>query len=1067
MKKKNDILEQVQSLAWNGKHAKAITLATQELDKPDLSNETRINLLDLRAESYIAQGKFDLSSDDADAMEKIADTDSLSVQAFNRKALVQMRLGNLKLALKLSNEALKIAQRTNQKTLIGISLLRIGEAQVRLKLSQKSVETAQKAIYIFNELGDISNEGRAYWVSSYALTYLGKSDEAREAAYIAQKLCQQAGDLLGTGNAWNVLYITDIDIADQIQHLRQAKKYFEAAGYIDRQSMVLGNVGLAYFALGLYSHSQRLQLETIRLTRQIGAKIDLIYDLANIVAPEIAINKLDMARAHYEELKELSRTINDPSMEVAKWLYGAELARAEGNTKKAIQLQKQAVKVATQSETGRNIIELFTLAGLYLESGNYKAALKESTKATKLHRSLNFGKLDTLPVSGLWWVHTQALLKNGKINEAEESLEIAHKFLMETIQSIRDKGFRFNALNKIKENRELLKYWVVQGKKRKLPKEKIYAHLYLESNTREPFTRLTDTSQRLNLLKTVSEIQTFLVEEATELSGGERVMLILEVGKKLEAAESLLPVEEEAEVVLASIKKHLTSARLTRTVQLILPKKQGLSRIIAPLIAQNQIIGYLYVDMDTIYGSFDETDRDMLGMLANQAAVALDNAGLVTGLEQKVNERTNQLRLSVEQNQRLLKETRTISEIGREISSSLETKIVLENIASYAKDLLNGELSALFIPTIETGKFKAIAAVGENAEELLNTHILSGEGILGTVVKTREGEIINDAMHDPRAKTLQGTEHTSDNNRHLLAVPLLSQNEIAGLMAIWRSGEGTEFTENELNFLTNLSRQAVIALKNAQLFSEAEEARQIAEKANRTKSAFLANMSHELRTPLNAIINFTELVIMEIMGPVTDEQKEALGYSLSSSQHLLQLINDVLDISKIQAGKLSLFMEEKVDLRSMIDETLTIIEPSVQKQADLYGYNIKLIRDVDADLPLVTCDQRRVKQVLLNLLSNAVKFTEKGSVTLSAKRKDGHILFSVMDTGKGIAPELQAQIFEPFVQTLDGVKHAEGTGLGLPITKSLVEAHGGSIWLESEVGEGSSFFFTLPAGEEK
>ena len=139
----------------------------------------------------------------------------------------------------------------------------------------------------------------------------------------------------------------------------------------------------------------------------------------------------------------------------------------------------------------------------------------------------------------------------------------------------------------------------------------------------------------------------------------------------------------------------------------------------------------------------------------------------------------------------------------------------------------------------------------------------------------------------------------------------------------------------------------------------------------------------------------------------------------------------------------------------------------MQKQADLYGYNIKLIRDVDADLPLVTCDQRRVKQVLLNLLSNAVKFTEKGSVTLSAKRKDGHILFSVMDTGKGIAPELQAQIFEPFVQTLDGVKHAEGTGLGLPITKSLVEAHGGSIWLESEVGEGSSFFFTLPAGEEK
>jgi signal transduction histidine kinase len=452
----------------------------------------------------------------------------------------------------------------------------------------------------------------------------------------------------------------------------------------------------------------------------------------------------------------------------------------------------------------------------------------------------------------------------------------------------------------------------------------------------------------------------------------------------------------------------------------------------------------------------------MLGMLANQAAVALDNAGLVYGLEQKVRERTAQLQASVTETERLYKESRTLSEIGREISSSLDTKTVLGNIAAYARDLLSGELSALFVPTENKQTLRTITAIGENADGLLDTSIKLGEGILGTIAQTQKGEIVNDAMRDVRARTMKGTEDTPNDHRHLLAVPLLSQRELMGIMAVWRNGQGREFTGNELSFITNLAHQAVIALKNAQLFAIAEEAREVAEQANRTKSAFLANMSHELRTPLNAIINFTELVTMEMMGPVTEEQQEALGHSLSSSKHLLQLINDVLDISKIQAGKLSLFIEEHVDVANLADEILAIIEPILQKHQDLYGNNVKLVRDVDADLPNIACDQRRIKQVLLNLLSNAVKFTDKGSITLSVKRKEDHILFSVLDTGKGIAPELQAQVFEPFVQTLDGVKHAEGTGLGLPITRSLVEAHGGRMWLESDVGEGSAFFFTLP-----
>ena len=228
------------------------------------------------------------------------------------------------------------------------------------------------------------------------------------------------------------------------------------------------------------------------------------------------------------------------------------------------------------------------------------------------------------------------------------------------------------------------------------------------------------------------------------------------------------------------------------------------------------------------------------------------------------------------------------------------------------------------------------------------------------------------------------------------------------------------------------------------------------------KSQFLASMSHELRTPLNSIINFTQLISMGVAGPVTEEQMIMLSTSLGSSRHLLQLINDVLDISKIQAGKLGMYIEENVNLNEEIKEVVDMTEPLLQKQNVMLEQPIRFIQDIDHDLPLTACDRRRFRQVLLNLLSNAIKFTGQGSITLSAKKKGEEFIFAVMDTGPGIPQEIQARIFEPFVQATDDFKHTQGTGLGLPISRSLVEAHGGELWVESNMGEGTTFFFTLP-----
>ncbi len=229
-----------------------------------------------------------------------------------------------------------------------------------------------------------------------------------------------------------------------------------------------------------------------------------------------------------------------------------------------------------------------------------------------------------------------------------------------------------------------------------------------------------------------------------------------------------------------------------------------------------------------------------------------------------------------------------------------------------------------------------------------------------------------------------------------------------------------------------------------------------AEEASQMKSQFLASMSHELRTPLNAIINFTKVMRKGILGPVNERQETTLGEVVASGEHLLALINDVLDVSKIQSGMLTLFIEEDISINTIIDNVTATIESLIKDKP------VRLVREIDPDLPLMTADQRRVQQVLLNLLSNAAKFTDEGTITLSASHTSDHVRFVISDTGKGIPAHQQESIFEPFIQTETGIRHAGGTGLGLPISKSLVAAHGGEMTLESVEGKGARFTFTLP-----
>jgi signal transduction histidine kinase len=277
-----------------------------------------------------------------------------------------------------------------------------------------------------------------------------------------------------------------------------------------------------------------------------------------------------------------------------------------------------------------------------------------------------------------------------------------------------------------------------------------------------------------------------------------------------------------------------------------------------------------------------------------------------------------------------------------------------------------------------------------------------------------------------------------------------------GALTIYRRERGT-FPPEVVNLLRTFATQSVLAIQNARLFREIEDKSRQIEAANRHKSEFLANMSHELRTPLNAIIGFSEVLGERLFGELNDKQAEYTEDILSSGRHLLSLINEILDLSKVEAGRMELELAA-FDLPLAIDNARTF----VRERATRHGITVDV--KLDERLGEFVGDERKIKQVLLNLLSNAVKFTpEGGRIGIDARQSNGCVEISVIDTGIGIAPDDQAKVFEEFRQVgADYAHKVEGTGLGLTLAKKVVELHGGKIWVESEVGKGSKFTFTLP-----
>jgi GAF domain-containing protein/CheY-like chemotaxis protein len=820
------VARRVAELAWAGQHAQAIEIATSTL-ATSVDPGERIDLLDLRCESLSAQGDTDAAREDAQALVDAAARtrdEARIAQAGNRMAMVQMRVGESRAAVATSEAALAAARRAHDRVLEATSLLRLAEACFRMREARRAVATAKASVRMFRAAHRPVGEGRALWAMAGAYSVLAQAQESEDSAREALAIAQRCGDLYGIGNAANLLTFEEGDVAVKMQRFRESLAAFTAAGYVERQSIITYNLGLAYRGLGLYRRARRYLLLGRDMQSRTGARAAVARSewMLAVTAYDLGDNA---AGSQYMDDSIAGVEATGGESQIAHRPFSLALrAYREGDAAAAVQLLREAAsECRAAGDDSAEINTLDHLTAALLACGDDAEALAASTRATAMHLAHDLKAIQGVDPPRLWWVHSRALAACGERTAARKALQRAYRFLVKRIATLGDEGLRRNALNKVEPHREIVRAWLDTASREARASP---PHLAGEASLREPFERLAETGLRLNEIRSTDELREFLIDEAVELSGAERVLLILEAPDGRALAGAQMPQGEDAVRLMGGIEPLLDQVKQSRTALLdhvpgAEPALAQRSRIVAPLIAQRDLIGYLYADIDGAFGRFHKADRDLLAMLASQAAVALANSRWSEELEAKVATRTEELAASNAQLEQRAAELTIINSVQRALAGELSMQGVYDAVGDKLREVFRGGTVGIRIYDPQTGLVHFPYLRDNEKRHQVPSLPLSGFG--AQVIATGKTLVIDSDLA-ARAKEVGsvGLAHRTHFPKSLVLVPLLIGGHTRGVLQLSDPAREHAFSAADVRLLETLASTMSVALDNARLFDETQ-----------------------------------------------------------------------------------------------------------------------------------------------------------------------------------------------------------------------------------------------------